>query len=184
MFARKAISVLGLTLFVAPYFSLANARPISHPAGDSTPVFDLLMQARMDATQLRKDADELQAFNWTKMSRESHAMKLDQVRNDVNTLATVVTKLNEEKAKASPWEQQVIDRVTHMQSEVASKVQASIEDLKSNPKHVDTFGYRDSYNAIAEVSSNLAAQISDVVQYDQANAKLEKLARRLEISQS
>ena len=184
MFARKAISVLGLTLFVAPYFSMANARPISQHAGDSTSVSSLLLQARKDTMQLRKDAEELQSFNWSKMSWQSHADKLNQIRDDVNSLGTLVTKLNEEKTKASPGEQQVINHVTRMQNEVASKVQASIEDLRKNPERVETFGNRDDYAAIAEISSKMAAQISDVVQYDQTYAKLEKLARRLEISQS
>jgi len=80
MFAKKVIGILGLTLFVLPFFSVANARTISHRTGDSTAVSNLLLQARKDAMQLRNDAEELQSFNWSKMSWESHAMKLDQIR--------------------------------------------------------------------------------------------------------
>jgi hypothetical protein len=182
MFARKVIPILGLTLFVLPFVSLANGRPISQDAGSSAAVSDLLLQARNDAMQLQKDAEELRSFNWEKMTWESHAMKLDQIRDEVNSLGLLVTMLNEQRTKASPQDQQVIDRVTPMLKELAAKVQVAIEDLKNNPEHVQTFSYRDDYSAIAEISSKLAVQISDVVQYDQTNAKLEKLARRLEIS--
>ena len=182
MFAKKVIGILSLTLFVLPFFSVANARTISRCTGDSTTVSSLLLQAREDVIQLRNDAEELQSFNWSKMSWESHAMKLDQIRDEVNSLGVLVTKLNDQKTKASPRERQVIDRVTPMLKELASKVQVAIDGVKNNPEHVQTFGYRDDYSAIAEISSKLAAQISDLVQYDQLNAKLEKLARRLEIS--
>jgi hypothetical protein len=55
-------------------------------------------------------------------------------------------------------------RITPMLKELAAKVQVAIEDLKNNPEHAQTFSYRDDYSAIAEISSKLAAQISDVVQ--------------------
>jgi len=80
MFARKVIGILGLTLFVLPFVSLADGRPISQHAGSSAAVSNLLLQARNDAIQLLKDAEELRSFNWERMSWESHAMKLDQIR--------------------------------------------------------------------------------------------------------
>ena len=48
MFARKVIGLLGLTLFVLPFFSVASARAISHRTGDSTAVSNLLLQARKE----------------------------------------------------------------------------------------------------------------------------------------
>ncbi|PYU19927.1 MAG: hypothetical protein DMG30_22825 [Acidobacteria bacterium] len=99
MFARKVIGLLGLTLFVLPFFSVASARAISHRTGDSTAVSNLLLQARKDAMQLRNDAEDLQSFNRSKMSWESHSMKLSQIRDDINSLGVLVTKLNQERTK-------------------------------------------------------------------------------------
>jgi len=171
-----ALSLLA-TAFLATTVSWAQA------SKDSKEVSGLLSDVKAEAVQLRHDADELKMFTHVDRSWESHVAKVDEIKRHVNNAGALLTKLENAKSKASPWQQQAIDRVTPLLKELASNTTATIEQLNQKPKLLQTGPYADYADANYEVASNLAELISDYVDYGKSKAKSEELASKLEVPQ-
>lgn len=148
---------------------------------DSKEVSGLLSDVKTEAIQLRHDADELKSFTHSTLSWESHVAKVDEIKTHVNSAGDLLTKLNNAKGTASPWQQQAIERITPMFKELASNTTATIEHLNKSPNRLRTAPYTDYVAANDEVAASLAELISDYVDYGKSKAKSEELASRLEV---
>jgi len=146
---------------------------------DSKEVSGLFSDVKSEAVQLRQDADELKMFAHVGRSWESHVTKVEEIKRHVNNAGGLLTKLENARIKASPWQQQAIDRVTPMLKELASNTTATIEQLNQKPKFLQTGPYAEYADANYEVASNLAELISDYVDYGKSKARSEELASKL-----
>ena len=172
--ARKHIVVwLGLMLFSVPVLVLALQE-------ENAEVSQILRDARDKAAVLSRDADEMEALTRSDVSWQSHASMLDTMKEDVNGLAQDVQKLTAVRDKASPWQQQAIDRMLPMMKELAANTTAAINHLQDLQRRPVSPEYANYLRQNSETSKQLADLISSVVQYDQTRAKLEKLEQKLE----
>ena len=141
----------------------------------------MLTQAKNHAAQLSRDADEMQTFANSSMSFESHATKIDLIREHTNNLGKVLQQLSDRHDAASPWQQTAIDRITPFASELASNIEATIDHLKKNQTHLKTPEYGDYLKANYELSSGLSELIGDYVKYGKSKATYERLGSQLEV---
>ena len=148
---------------------------------DSKEVSGLLSDVKTEAVQLRHDADEMKSFTHSTLTWQSHAAKVEEMKRHVNNAGELLTKLDNAKGAASPWQQQAIDRITPMLKELASNVTSTIEHLNQRPKLLHTGPYADYVSANYELASNLAELISDYVDYGKSKARSDELAARLEV---
>lgn len=179
---RNARYALGVALLVAASLYLLPALHANDsPVTDSPEVSELLTQAKNHAAQLTRDADEMQTFANSNVAIESHADKINIIREHTNNLGKVLQQLSDQRSAASPWQQTAIDRVTPFASELASNIESTIEHINNNQNHLQTPAYRDYLKANYELSSGLSELISDFVKYGKSKATYERLGSQLEV---
>jgi hypothetical protein len=170
----RALSVLAIALAAATASWAQTPR-------DSSEVSRLLTEVKAEAVQLRHDADELKAFTRSGLSWESHATKVEEIKGRINKAGELLSKLENEKGAASPWQQQAIERITPMLKELASNTESTIDHLNQKPKLLHTGPYKEYVEANYEVASSLEELISDYVDYGKSKARSEELASKLEV---
>jgi hypothetical protein len=182
MFSQSSQRSLAWTLLVPTLF-LISALSWPQRQNDENPeVSRLLEDARAKAAVLSRDADEMEALTRSAVSWQTHASMLDTMKEDVNELARDVERLTAARDKASPWQQQAIDRMLPMMRELAANTTAAINHLKEQPSRPTSPSYVEYLRQNAETSRELSDMISSFVQYGQTRAKLQRLEQRLEVA--
>ena len=92
--------------------------------------------------------------------------------------------MNNAEAEASPWQQQSINRVTPLLTELAASVTTTIKHLSDNQNRLMHPPYPDYAAANAAYASDVAQLVSDYVGYGDAKHKSEDLAEKLEVPTS
>jgi len=179
---RIAIWTASVALLVALILVVPSA--LKAADDDSGTVFKLLSEARTQAFQLSTDAAEMESFTMyypQSLAPETHLAALGRIKEDVNVMGRQLTKLEQARATALPWQKVAIDRITPLLRELAGNTTAAIEHLNKNPKDVAADNYEDYLEANADSASYLSSLIADFVDYGKTKARLERLTNRLEV---
>ena len=166
--------------FISMLFLLVTLAPAQYE--ENAQVTRLLADARDKAAVLSRDADEMEALTRSDVSWQTHADKLEQVKEHVNDLARTVEQLTVARASASPWQQVAIDRMLPLLKELAANTTAAINHLNENKLRPTSGEYTEYLRANADTAHQLSDMISSFVQYGQTQAKLDKLEQKLEIA--
>ena len=177
---RKVIGP-ALAFLAVAFLSMAPALRAAQPVKDSEKVSGFFADAKSEAIQLQQDAEEMNSFVHSATSWETHAAKLNQIKEHVNNVGALVTKMNVSKDEASPWQQQAIERINPILADLATTVGAAINHLGNNQNRLMHPPYPDYAAANATVATDMAQLISDYVAYGEAKNKAEELARQLEV---
>ena len=148
---------------------------------DSEEVSKLLAEVQAEASGLKMDAEKMESFNIGKLSWESHAHAIQQIKEHVNAAGRLLTRLNENRSLASPWQEQAIDEITPLLRELAANTTAVIEHIDANKSRLHSAEYKEYLTANYDVASELSALITDFVSYGRHKAKFEHLRDKLEI---
>ncbi|HEV2521393.1 MAG TPA: hypothetical protein VGT24_03350 [Candidatus Acidoferrales bacterium] len=185
--SKKRIGIWGsitmsiLALLSVLCFSTVPAVFASPRPTDSEEVTKLLAEVKSEAYDLKNDAEDLKSFTRSKLSWQSHAGKVIQIKQTVNRAGELVSKLNDAKASASAWQQQVIDETTPLLRELAANVSSAIEHMNKKQNQIHTKPYADYVAATADLATDLHALISDYLAYGEAKNKSEELGQKLEV---
>ena len=171
-----------LALVLAVSRSMISRLRVAQSAKDSEEVSGLLAEAKMKAIQLKQDADEIKIFVQSTRAWETHAAKLDEIKEHINNLGELVTKMKNARATASPWQQQSISQVTPLLKELAASVTATIEHLNDNKDHLANPLYLDYAAANADYASDISQLILDELAYCEAKHKADHLLTQIEVS--
>ena len=79
--------------------------------GDSEQISKLLTEARTYAVQAEDDSATLESFTRSNLEFRSHAVKLEQIKANVNNLGKVAKEMNDMIAEGSPWQQEAIRQI-------------------------------------------------------------------------
>jgi len=156
---------------------LASDKPIS----DSPEVTELLTKAKERAAQLVRDADEMQMFAVKPFVPETHAHKINTIKDHVNKIGEVLQQMENARGSASPWQQRSIDRITPLARELAANIETTIDHINENQSRLNTQQYKEYLKVNYEVSSNLSELIDDFVEYGNAKANYERIGSQLEL---
>jgi hypothetical protein len=165
-----------LMLFIIVTLSPAASKP------ENTEVAQMLLEAKQHAAELATDADELESLTRSNVSWQSHADKLEQIKEHVNAMGQLVPKLVASRDSASPWQQQAIDRMVPLLKELAANTSAAIEHLRQHPERPTSGAYTEYLKENTETAHQLSDMISSFWRYGQTRAKLENLEQKLEIA--
>lgn len=176
----KLVSRVTLGLFLGVLSLAASTVCGAQTSKDSKEVSSFLAEIKTEAIQLSHDADELKSFTHSTLAWESHARKVEQIKDHVNNAGKSLSKLDSARENGSPWQQQAIDRISPLLKELAANVTSTIEHLNQKPMLLQTGPYADYVAANYELASNLAELVSDYVDYGRSKAKSEELATKLE----
>ena len=170
-----AMTVLGAGYFLVPLRSAA-ASP------DSEQITKLLADAKAEAVELKADSADLESLTRSTRSWESHAGKIEMIKEHVNNSGKLLTKLQEVEAEGAPWQQTVIQRIEPLLKELAANTEATINYLDDNRSKIHFPEYRDYVKANYDLATDLEALIRDFVNYGEARDKMERLGAKHEIT--
>lgn len=170
-----------LTVAMLAVWFAYSAPAAAASAVESDQVSKTLSDAKMQAYQLKEDAEQLESFTRLGTSWESHVAAVTKIKDDVNKMGALLMKLQETRSSGSPWQQTAIDRVNPVAKELATNTTAAIEHLNKNPERLTTPDYQNYLVAIADSAANLASTISNFVDYGKTRQRLERLTTKLEL---
>ena len=175
-----------LALLVAGCFSISPAANAGDTSSESSEeVSQLLSQVKTEAIALEQDSDELAVWARAKhVSWQSHSRKLNEIKDHVNQAGQLLRKLNEAKDTASPWQQQAIDRIYPLLKELADNTGMTINHFNDNQDNFHFGAYEDYAKAGYALAQELAALISDYVEYGEHEAEFHRLQEKLNPTQS
>lgn len=153
-------------------------------AVESDEVSKMLSDAKIEAAQLREDAEQMEVFTRSGASWQSHAEVINNIKGDVNRMSGLLAKLQNSRNLAAPWQQTAIDRVSPVAKELAANTTAAIERLNKNPQRLNSTDYQNYLEAIADSATNLSDTITNFVDYGKTRQRLDRLATKLELPQT
>jgi len=151
---------------------------------DSEQVNKLLSDAKTQAFQLKEDAGTMQFLSTTGVTWQDHAAIVNEIKEHVNSAGRILAKLEDARAKASPWQATAIDRVKPLLKELASNTDTIIAYLNKNPGRLQTAEYKDYLEANSDNAEELLGLITDFVNYGKTKHRLERLQGKLEVPTS
>lgn len=179
--AERKANGWGWALLAMALLAMAPAFGAVIQPKDSENVMGYLKDAQTQAIHLQKDAEDMNSFVWTRRSWQTDADKLHSIKGHVNELGSLLAKMNKERATASPWQQDAMDRIFPMLRELAGNVSAQLHYLNHNQNRLIEPSYRDYATANVATSEEMASMISDFVSYGDAKHKAERLGQDLEL---
>jgi hypothetical protein len=163
-------------VLLAGWAGTANAAVVP----GSEHVAKLLSEAKTMAFQLKEDAVAMEGFTRMNVSRESHAVAINQIREHVNALEKQEAKLKDARTEAAPWQKSAIDQIAPYLDELEGYTSAVIERLTDQPKRLFTDEYKDFLQANADYATDLADMIANFVDYGKTRDRVERLGNKLE----
>jgi hypothetical protein len=173
----------GLAFVAVALLSLAPAMASARTVKDSEEFSGFLAEAKTEALQLQKSAEEMNSFVHARTSWHAEAAKLQEVKEHVNKLGEFVSKMNSVEAP-SPWQEVALGDIAPMVDELAANVTMTIYHLGENPDRLIFTSFPDYVAANAELATDIAQMVSDYVAYGEAKNKAEELSFELELPES
>jgi hypothetical protein len=150
---------------------------------DSAEIAKLLADTKAEAVELKVDSGDLESFVRSNLSWETHAGKIDLIKEHVNNTGKLLAKLKNAEALGSPWQQMAISRIEPLLKELAANTEEIVSRLNNNRGKIHFPEYRECVKAHYELASNLEALIRDFVSYGEAKEKLERMQSKVEVTE-
>jgi hypothetical protein len=169
-----------LALFAVGYLMISPAtRAIASSIGDSKEISTLLSEAKSESSELREDAERMETFTRSKLSWESFATKINEIKHHVNKTGELLAKLNQVRETGSSWQQQAVDHITPALKELAENTESTIEYLNENRKLVHSKELEDYCVVNYELAKELTALVGDFIDYGETEARFAELQKKV-----
>ena len=166
-----------MLLFALPFRTFAQA------SKDNANVTALFTMAKTTAAKIKTDAADMESYSRaTGLNWQSHDAKLNTIKIDVNELSKSIEGLKSQRSTASAWQQDAIDRVTPLMSDLVASMNATIDHLSKSKARPTAPPYPEYLKANARIASDLSSEINDIVDYSQEKNRMDRLAPQLEKS--
>jgi hypothetical protein len=173
---RKVIC--GLLLLFA--YALLPGGYRAQDTKDNPSVASQLNGAKPILAKIKKDAADMESYSRTNgLSWRTHSTALEKIKGDVNELQQNMRGLQSHRTIASPWQQDAIDRITALANDLATNMNAAIAQLSKSKSQPTAPPYPDYLKANARIANDLSDEINDVIDYGEAKAKMDSLAKQL-----
>jgi coenzyme F420-reducing hydrogenase alpha subunit len=149
---------------------------------ESQQLTQLLGEAREEAAELAKDADEMESLILNDVSWQTHAEMLDRVKDHVNKMASIVAKLSETRSSGSELQEQAVDRILPLLKELATNTTNAINYLNQNKSRPKTEPYTQYLKDNAETAHQLVSTVSSLLEYEKSMTRISKLKNKLQLS--
>ncbi len=179
MFTTMRVPSFALTVLGGWFVFSGSAFAANNDEADQ--VSKILSSAKMQAYQLNEDGNTLERYSRSKASWESHADAINQIRDDINKMGSLLSELERNRNAAAAWQQAAIDRVVPAARELAANTTSAIDHLNKFPRRLNTAEYQEYLEAIADSAANLSATITNFVEYGKTKQRLDRLSAKLEL---
>jgi hypothetical protein len=174
------IAIEGMAIF-ALSFSLGNVMK-AQAVTDSAQINKLFAEVKTHAMEADDDAATLDAYARSgQVTRQSHGMKLESIKEHVNDLIKDCNQMSSTRAEGSPWQQEAIDRINPLLHDMADQLTATIEHLNANQSRVHMLPYQEYVHAQYELIHKTHNLITDFADYSEARATVNSLEKALSL---
>ena len=173
----------GWAFLAVAFLSLAPAVASARVVRDSEEFSGFLAEAKTEAAQLQKSAEEMNSFVHFSTQWSTEAAKIEEVKQHVNKLGELVTRMNNVEAP-SPWQRQAIRDVNPMVEELAANVTMTIFYLSEFQDRLVFTSFSEYVAANAELAADTAELLSEYVEYSEAKQTVEDISFDLELPSS
>jgi hypothetical protein len=149
---------------------------------ESDQLTQLLGEARMEAGQLAKDADETESLIRNDVSWQTHAEMLDGVKEHVNNMARIIDKLKAARSSGSELQEQAVDRILPLLKELAANTTNAINWLNQNKTRPIGEPYTQYLRANAETAHQLDSTVSSLFEYEKTMNRMGELKNKLGVN--
>jgi trans-aconitate methyltransferase len=169
-------------LLAAGCFLTSSPSPAEDTPSEASPeVNQLLADVKTEAVGLEQDCGEIAAWTGTTgVSWQSHAINLNLIREHINQAGRLLKQLQEARVTASSWQQQAIDGIYPLLKQLADNTEAMIQHLNENQSKTHLTPYTDYAKSGYELARDLAALVSDYVDYGNLEVDFHRLQEKLE----
>jgi agmatine/peptidylarginine deiminase len=150
--------------------------------GESDQLAELLEEARTEAGELAKDADETESLIRSDVSWQTHAVMLDSVKEHVNNMARIIDKLTAARSSGSELQEQAVDRILPLLKELATNTTNAINYLNENKTRPLGDPYTQYLRDNADTAHQLASTVSSLFEYEKTMNKMGELKNKLELN--
>ncbi|HUX28500.1 MAG TPA: hypothetical protein VMV39_06920 [Terracidiphilus sp.] len=168
------IGVLALLLSAGSGLLMAQS-------ADSTEITNLLEQAKRHADLAVGDANTLWSYTSSRHAWQSHASRVNLMREHINNLGKIHKDLSDMREQGSLWQKEAIDRIEPLLQEMADNLTNTINHMSENRSHIQFKEYRDYTRANYELAEKTAKTIGNFVEYGKAKSKAASLEEKLEL---
>lgn len=138
----------------------------------------LLKEVQFTATLLTRDATILESYSRGMLSRESHADRINVVKQHINTMGEKLNRLQAIRHLVTPWQQEAIDSVVPPAVMLAAHTEAAIEHLNDRRNQLWHPEYTDHLRGIADRSGQVKEAVNLHLEMADTQDKLERLEER------
>jgi hypothetical protein len=177
MTKNQSLACLSLLLLFLPV--------LGHSLGtreDSPQLGQVLDEARAEAGELARDADETESLIRNDVSWQTHAEALERVKEHVNNMARLIDKLTAERSSGSELQEQAVDRILPLLKELAANTTAAINYLNQNKTRPLSDPYTQYLKDNADTAHQLASTVSSLYDYEKSMTRIGILKNKLELS--
>jgi hypothetical protein len=171
-----------MALLAAGCFLISSPAPAGNtPSESSQEVNQLISDVKTEAIALERDAELLASWTQAKqITWQSHSGKLNEIKDHINQTGRLLKQLQEARDTASPWQQQAIDRIYPLLKELADNTETTINHFNDNTANIHFTAYQDYAKAGYNLARDLAALVSDYVEYGNLEVDFHRLQEKLE----
>jgi DNA repair ATPase RecN len=161
-----------LVAAVAPSASAESPRPNGVAQAE---VADRLADFKGAASQLRREADALDAYGRSRVSWQSHTHQLQTVKDHVNQLGVTLAELEALKLHASESQRMAIEHARPHLDSVAQSTTQAFELIKDNRGSIHFPQYGEAVSDIYEHADVLHMKLDAILEYEDAKARFDTL---------
>jgi hypothetical protein len=164
---------------VVAFLSLSLPGRVFALREESDQLAQLLEEARTEAGELAKDADETESLIRSDVSWQTHAVMLDNVKEHVNNMARIIDKLTAARSSGSELQEQAVDRILPLLKELATNTTNAINYLNENKTRPLGDPYTQYLRDNADTAHQLASTVSSLFEYEKTMSKMGELKNKL-----
>jgi len=171
------VAILGVVCFVfSPVTKAAAADE------DSAQVSALLSQAKLEAIRLREDANQMRDFVRNNVTWDTHAAYSALIADDIVAMLDKINQLDKARSTGSLWQQAAIDKIKPLMKELATTTNEVAASMLAKP--LDRTEFNEYLQANYDNAEQLAALISNFVDYGKAKHRLEASEAKLKLAKT
>jgi hypothetical protein len=141
----------------------------------------LIAEVRSLSAQLANNAGSLRLHSQrNQLSSASHALHLNEIRDQINTMGEKLRRLETIQSMVAPWQQRAFERITPHAVAMAEHAEEAIQYHADQRGNFWVADYADSVNAVSEHAEEIRDFASALLEHVETSERLKALERQLE----
>jgi hypothetical protein len=183
--------VVGTLFLITPIFA-SDSNSKADAKADNSPTYNwayteeasgLLQDVRTLSAQATESAEQLNSgARQNSLDWRSHALYLNEIRRDINTMGAKLDRLQEIHGMLAPWQQKAVERITPKAAALAAHTEEAIAHLSENRGRLWVPHYTQRIDAMSEHGEEINRTVSMFLYYGKTSDRLKGLENQIEFT--